>query len=57
MKDLHTQLREEAISGQLPSNSHTKLEDNSDNAGDDDAGSKNDTQVQKWTLTPFTRLM
>ena len=57
MEDLHTQLCEEAISGQLPSNSHIKLEDNSDNADDDDAGSKNDTKVQKWTLTPFTHLM
>ena len=56
MEDLCTQLREEAISGELSSNSHIELEDNSDNDVDDGAGSENDTpsaEVNNYTIHTF----
>ena len=54
---IRTQLREKAISRELPSNSHIELEDNSDDDDDDDdAGSENDTpsaEVNNYTIHTF----
>ena len=57
MEDLCTQLYGEAISGELPSNSHIELGDNSDNDVDDNgAGSETDTpsaEVNIYTIHMF----
>ena len=57
MEDLRTRLHEKAISGELPSNSHIKLENNSeDDDDDDDVGSENDTpsaEVNNYTIHMF----